>query len=82
MTHYDFNYELYGWRYYGEKKAFTLWVSEVTAEDYEPKSILFILKDVEPTRLMATMRHAHAHVMSNESEFGVHVRDSFSPSAD
>ena len=80
-THYQFAYEFYGWRYYGEKKVFTLWISEITAEDYDPNTILFVLKEIDPLGLMDEYRHVHAHVASNETEFGVHVRSEFTPSA-
>jgi hypothetical protein len=80
-THYQFDYEFYAWRYNGDKKSFTLWISEIAAEDYEPKTILFILKDFDPKKLMEGQRSVHLHVKSNESEFGAYVRSNFSPSA-
>lgn len=78
-THYQFDHDFYAWRFYGEKRVFTLWVSKRTFEDYGVKPIMFVLKNIEPNALMDEYRHVHAHVASNESEFGVHVRSEFSP---
>lgn len=80
-THYQFEHAFYAWRHYGAKRVVTLWISEITAEDYDPASIAFILKDIDPNALMDSYRHVHAHVTNNESEFGVHVRSVFSPTA-
>lgn len=81
QRHYQFDYEFYAWRHTGDRRVFTLWVSELTAEDYEPSTIVAILRDIDPNGLMESYRHVHAHVTSNESEFGVHVRSTFSPTA-
>ena len=81
MTHYQFDHGFYAWRHHAEKGALTLWVSELTTEDYEPSTIIAILKDFEPHALIAKFRQAHIHVASNNSEFGAYARDVFSPSA-
>jgi hypothetical protein len=67
--------------FYGEKRVFTLRVSQLTAEDYSVKAIMHMLENIDPNALMDTYRHVHAHVASNETEFGVHVRSTFSPTA-
>jgi len=77
--YYQFEYSFYAWRFYGEKRVFTLWVSQLTAEDYSVKAIMHMLENIDPNALMDTYRHVHAHVASNETEFGVHVRSTFSP---
>lgn len=80
-TYLEFDYGFYAWRFYGEKRVFTLWVSQLTAEDYSVKAIMHILGSVDPHGLMHTYDHVHAHVASNDTEFGVHVRSTFSPTA-
>lgn len=80
-TYYQFDYSFYAWRFYGEKRMFTLWVSQLTAEDYGVKAIMHILENIDPNGLMDEYRHVHAHVASNDTEFGVHVRSTFSPTA-
>jgi hypothetical protein len=80
-THYQFDHGFYAWRHQADSGALTLWVSELTAEDYEPSTIVAILRDFEPRALMTKFRHAHIHVASNDSEFGAYARDTFSPSA-
>ena len=80
-THEDFDNDFFAWRYTGNRRHLTLWISETTIEDYEPKTILGILRDFEPTVLMEKFGHAHLHVASNDEEFGAYARDAFSPTA-
>jgi hypothetical protein len=80
-THEDFDHDFFAWRHTGDRRHLTLWISETTIEDYEPKTIIWSLRDFEPNALMETFGHAHLHVNSNEVEFGAYVRDDFSPSA-
>jgi hypothetical protein len=80
-THYQFDHGFYAWRHYGDKQILTLWISELTIEDYPPSTIPNMLKDFEPRSLMDEYRHAHLHVASNDSEFGAYARPNFSPRA-
>lgn len=78
---YQFDHDFYGWRHVGERRSFTLWISRITQEDYDPATIVYILRELEPHALMDKLRDVHAHVASNDTEFGVYVRSVFSPSA-
>jgi hypothetical protein len=80
-AHYQFDHGCFAWRHHANKRAVTLWVSETTAEEYPAATIVAILRDIEPKALMRKFRHAHIHVASNASEFGVYVRDAFTPRA-
>jgi len=80
-AHEQFDHDFFGWRYNGDRRHFTLWIAETTIEDFEPKTIMWALRDFEPLALMAKFGHAHLHVASNNAEFGAYARDAFSPSA-
>lgn len=77
--HYQFDYEFFAWRFYGDRQSFTLWVSEIAAEDYEPRTIVSMLSDFEPHRLIADYRSVHLHVTSTSSRFGAYARSLFTP---
>lgn len=78
-TYYDFDHLFYAWRYYGDKRTFTLWISQIAAEDYEPAMILEILREFDPHALMTKFRYAHMHVACHDSGFGAYAHDTFSP---
>ena len=81
-TYYQFDFSFYAWRFYGDKRVFTLWISQLTAEDYSVTAMMRMLDGIDPNALMDAYRHVHAHVASNATEFGVHVRPVFTPAAD
>ena len=80
-THEDVDHDFFGWRYNGDRQHLTLWIAETTLEDYEPKTVIWALRDFEPIALMTKFGHAHLHVASNADEFGAYARDAFSPTA-
>ncbi|MGD0484404.1 MAG: hypothetical protein ABSB58_07095 [Gemmatimonadales bacterium] len=79
MTYYDFDFLCYAWRHHGEKQSLTLWVSQIAAEDYQSTTIIAILREFEPQRLMDKFRHAHLHVASSESGLSAYAREAFTP---
>ncbi len=77
-THNEFKYDFFAWRHYGNRRALTLWISEIAAEDYEPETLLYLLKDFELVALMDELGHAHLHIVTHEG-IGAYARANFSP---
>ena len=78
-THYHFDRMFYAWRHIGERRSFTLWVSQAATEDYPPTTVLGMLRNFEPAGLMDKWRHAHLHVTSGEANLSTFARDRFAP---
>ena len=80
-THYQFDYSFFAWRYYGDKRSVTLWVSQTVVEDFAANHVVAMLANIDPNALMDSYRNVHVHVTWSDDSFGVHVADTFEPRA-